>query len=123
MKTTFALFLTILTGIAFAQEIDPGWSRRAEYIAETGDTNCNYAAVMAWERAEAVKAADVAAKAEDARIAKLPSLAAIVAENAALRQKLDAAEAKLATVQATADKAAADVAALKEVPKPVEPVK
>jgi hypothetical protein len=52
MKTTLALLLTLTTGIAFAQEIDPGWSRRAEYIAETGDTNCNYAAVMAWEKAQ-----------------------------------------------------------------------
>jgi hypothetical protein len=60
--------------------------------------------------------------AEDTRIAKLPSVAAIVAENADLRKKLDAAEAKLAIVQATADKAAADVATLKAVPKTVEPV-
>ena len=71
--------------------------------------------------AEKAKQEELAAL--DASVSKLPSVAAIVAENADLRQKLEAAEAKLATVQATADKAAADVAALKEVPKPVEPVK
>jgi hypothetical protein len=75
---------------------------------------------------EARKAAEAA---EDARVLALPSIAAIVAdanilraENAALKEKLAAAEVQLATVKATADKAAADVATLKAVPKTVEPV-
>ena len=65
---------------------------------------------------------------EDKRIMALPSIAAIVAdanslraENATLKEKLAAAEVQLATVKATADKAAADVATLKAA-KPVEPV-
>jgi hypothetical protein len=88
---------------------------------------------IADEQADQAKADEetrkVAEAAEDARVLALPSIAAIVAdanslraENADLRKKLDAAEAKLATVQATADKAAIDIAALKETPKTVEPV-
>ena len=59
--------------------------------------------------------------AEDARVAALPSVVAIIAENATLKTKLAAAEAALAAVKATADKAATDIAALKTEPKPVEP--
>ena len=110
-----------------------GWeyrldAERADYATESPvvidvPTSAEMAAA-----AEKAKQEELAAL--DASVSKLPSVAAIVAdanslraENADLRKKLDAAEAKLATVQATADKAAADVAALKEVPKPVEPVK
>jgi hypothetical protein len=79
--------------------------------------------------AAALAEADAKWKAEeDKRIMALPSIAAIVAdanilraENAALKEKLAAAEVQLATVKATADKAAADVATLKAA-KPVEPV-
>jgi hypothetical protein len=86
-------------------------------------TNRADVVALCQQKDAAEKAAEKAAvDAEDARIAKLPSVAAIVAENADLRKKLEAAEAKLATVQATADKAATDIAALKETPKTVEPV-
>jgi hypothetical protein len=66
--------------------------------------------------AKATAEAEAQARAdEDKRILALPSIAAIVTENAALRDKLTAAEAELAKVKATADKAAADVAKLEAV--------
>jgi hypothetical protein len=104
---------TVMFGDTHATEMPGALINIADEQAEQDAANA--------AAAEKAKQEELAAL--DASVSKLPSVAAIVAENADLRQKLEAAEAKLATVQATADKAAADVAALKEVPKPVEPVK
>ena len=117
---------------------EPGYRHNpAQSTVMFGDT---YATEMpgaliniADEQADQAKADEEARKvaeaAEDARVLALPSIAAIVAdanslraENATLKEKLAAAEVQLATVKATADKAAADVATLKAA-KPVEPVK
>jgi hypothetical protein len=99
---------------------------RAGWVDVTPEIQLLIDAEQAEQDAAQAKADEEARKAaeaeEDKRIMALPSIAAIVAENADLRKKLDAAEAKLATVQATADKAATDIAALKETPKTVEPV-
>jgi hypothetical protein len=52
MKITACFCVLLFAAVAAAQEIDPGWSRKAEYIAATGDTNLNYAAAMAWDEAQ-----------------------------------------------------------------------
>ena len=84
----------------------------SETATEVPDAAINIAEESAaLDEAEKKMEADWLA-AEDARIAKLPSVVAIIAENAALKTKLAAAEAALAAVKATADKAAADVAKL-----------
>jgi hypothetical protein len=103
---------TVMIGPEFATEMPGALINIADEQAAQDAAN-----------AAALAEADAKWKAEeDKRIMALPSIAAIVADNAALRQKLAAAEVQLATVKATADKAAADVATLKAA-KPVEPVK
>ena len=97
-----------------------GWVDVTPAIQEQIDADQAAAQALADAAMEKAEAEWLAA--EDARVAALPSVKAVIAENATLKTKLAAAEAALAAVKATADKAATDIAALKETPKPVEPV-